>query len=1169
MPDVRAQEITCSDGAFSQALDYSGAQEVDGLRLAVAGPRSVGDVYVDPEGPLGSPEVSMAPDSTSRFRLQGASLAGGKRVSLAFCFSGTEVAPVPVGPDAAVAWTIDGEVEIDSEETSKTPAAAAVGIRWSSVDLRNGSWTVSAELANMGFEDVVLESLDWARLDKAPPLAQLFWSGAFPWQSLISNREDLLGRGDEAPRYSAHALPGQWATQASDVVLLRYRAAPKDRPTEVVEGVAQLTVASLLHPRFLKGRALAEVSASTGSPVAELEVATSSQVAFALSGVEAFAFKVTDSGGLVTSVALDAGGQSVDLDALASAEQALYDTTYGRLDPALAEALAGAGPSDAIPVLVWAHMPQDAAAGAPARPDPSQQTSQAEIDLLYAQVDAYWGAVYGEAVAPVLAFLSGLRVEGVNVSTSSPVVHVDLLPSQIHELAALTEVHRLYLGHVYEDFLAVAGPTVKADIVHGQGFEGQGTRLAQVEISGGVPPANPYLQNHTNGTICGVGSTVVQDPNACLGDHATAVAGMIASTHSSDTGIAPQSCLYAAGSCSNQDIQLQQASDRARDWGARAINLSWGSYIGTAPGPMDRFFDNMVINHLRSVVVAAGNGAWPCPPFNGITGSPARAYGVITVGNFDDKNTTLLGDDTMGFCSSWDDPSSQHGDREKPDLAAPGTNFDSTWTTWPWNGDVGTGTSYAAPVVTGAAGLLFQQNSTLAAWPDATKAILMASATHNVEGPARLSEHDGAGGVQLDEALEVGDDQWGGQTYHCGSPTLLPVETIYLQQYRRTRVVLSWSTPGDYPQHAIRPSADLDLQVLDSGNNIVAESLSRDNTFEIVDFLPEESGFYTIRVQKVRCDDSPRTIGWAWRESEHGSYEIPGLGWEAEGAGMDIYDINQNGSPDLLLMVYDAPSTANNFRYKIGWDLDADGAATGGWTNFYNPPGVGWLGQGADGQLLNLDTNPAPELVLMAYDAPTGANNFRYLVGWNLSTGGVVSSWSSYPQLSGLGWQGQGAGIETLQLGGSSRPDLLYMTYDNPAGANNFRYRFGLDLDTAGQIGGATLSCPQVNGVGWEAQGAGVAIGNVSGGPDQDLLFMAYDNASGANTFRYRIGTDLTSACAASWGPMVVINGVGWEGDGAEPELYDIDQDGQLELFLMAYDDPWGGNTFRYRVIDP
>ena len=433
----------------------------------------------------------------------------------------------------------------------------------------------------------------------------------------------------------------------------------------------------------------------------------------------------------------------------------------------------------------------------------------------------------------------------------------------------------------------------------------------------------------------------------------------------------------------------------------------------------------------------------------------------------------------------------------------------------------------------------------------------------------RAVARDGAGGVMLDEALEVGTDQWGGTSYNCGSPTVMDVETFSLQQYRRSRVVLNWTTPGTYTQYATRPSADLDLQVVGPGGNIVAGSYSWDNTFEIVDFLPEQSGLYTIRVRKWRCDESPRYIAWAWRTSDHGSYEIPGLGWEAEGAGMDIYDINQNGNPDLLLMVYDAPSGANNFRYKIGWDLDADGAATGGWSSFYNPPGVGWLGQGADGQLINLDSNPKPELLMMAYDAPSGANNFRYVVGWNMNTNGTVSGWGSYPQLSGLGWEGQGAGIETLQIGGSSRPDLLYMTYDNPSGANNFRYRFGLDLNTAGQIGGSTLSCPQVNGVGWEAQGAGVAIGNIIGGSAPDLIFMAYDNPSGANTFRYRIGRDLTSACAASWGSTVLVNGLGWEGDGAEPELYDIDQDGQLELFLMAYDDPWGSNTFRYRVIDP
>ena len=82
---------------------------------------------------------------------------------------------------------------------------------------------------------------------------------------------------------------------------------------------------------------------------------------------------------------------------------------------------------------------------------------------------------------------------------------------------------------------------------------------------------------------------------------------------------------------------------------------------------------------------------------------------------------------------------------------------------------------------------------------------------------------------------------------------------------------------------------------------------------------------------------------------------------------------------------------------------------------------------------------------------------------------------------------------------------------------------------------------------------------------------MAYDNPWGANTFRYLIGQDMNTAGAVTggWSGMKLVDGVGWEADGADPDLFDIDNDGIKELFLMAYDDPWGPNTFRYRVVEP
>jgi hypothetical protein len=102
--------------------------------------------------------------------------------------------------------------------------------------------------------------------------------------------------------------------------------------------------------------------------------------------------------------------------------------------------------------------------------------------------------------------------------------------------------------------------------------------------------------------------------------------------------------------------------------------------------------------------------------------------------------------------------------------------------------------------------------------------------------------------------------------------------------------------------------------------------------------------------------------------------------------------------------------------------------------------GVGWEGQGADVAIANLDGDSRPDMVLMAYDNPAQANTFRYKIGWNLNSNGVASRWdNSYVTVEGVGWEGQGAGVAIANLDGNSLPDMVLMAYDNPAQANTFR----------------------------------------------------------------------------------------------------------------------------------
>ncbi len=262
---------------------------------------------------------------------------------------------------------------------------------------------------------------------------------------------------------------------------------------------------------------------------------------------------------------------------------------------------------------------------------------------------------------------------------------------------------------------------------------------------------------------------------------------------------------------------------------------------------------------------------------------------MLTVGGSWDSNTPGWGDDTMYAGSSWRNPTSDHGDREKPEVVAPGQSI----TTIQLDNNLATenGTSLAAPQVTGVAALLRQRNSDLAGWPTAMRAIIMASAANNVDGPRGIPTgqdlKDGAGAIDAALADSIAKTRWTSLRVPCtvscwwgididntnlpvGGP---PLDTLFrTSRGERIRVAISWWAYAECPDyyHCGYDSLDtnLNLKVTDpDGAQVLGGwSASFDNNYELLEFVAPKTGQYKIRVYKASStvDDASNNLGIAW-----------------------------------------------------------------------------------------------------------------------------------------------------------------------------------------------------------------------------------------------------------------------------------------------------------------
>jgi hypothetical protein len=285
-----------------------------------------------------------------------------------------------------------------------------------------------------------------------------------------------------------------------------------------------------------------------------------------------------------------------------------------------------------------------------------------------------------------------------------------------------------------------------------------------------------------------------------------------------------------------------------------------------------------------------------------------------------------------------------------------------------------------------------------------------------------------------------------------------------------------------------------------------------------------------------------------------------GAGPGGQGAGVTLVRLDGNDRPEIIAMAYDSSAGRTTYKYKIGYNVDANGQPER-WSAPLSVLGGSNFAQGAGLGVADLDANPRPDMILMAYNAPDRVNDFRYQVGKNLNAQGVADQWGPVLCIPGVGDEAGGAALALYDLDQSGRPDLILMAYD---GDGEFRFRVGKNLDANGRTrswSGMTI----VDGVGLPAEGAGIAIADLNANGLPDMVLMAYVN----KTFRYKIGYDLDAdGYTANWAAIQENPGVGGPSEGADVAIFDLNGDGAPETVFLAYRAVGGANEFRFKVLD-
>lgn len=306
--------------------------------------------------------------------------------------------------------------------------------------------------------------------------------------------------------------------------------------------------------------------------------------------------------------------------------------------------------------------------------------------------------------------------------------------------------------------------------------------------------------------------------------HAT----QVASVFGGNTGVARGARLLS--------VELYGGASEEIDWmldrGVNIINLSYGDSAKAVTGmysSQSAYMDYVVRTNFVTIVAAAGNFG----DTHGYVGNPGLGYNVITVGA---SNITGIYREVYSSYVVLRGPS-------KPNLVAPvGMKVAN------YNVNL-TGTSFAAPMVSGTIALLMEEYPELKLFPEKVIALVSASAEfmseHSTHENSGLNAQVGAGLLDYKEARENNNYTYS-YVNTSGVSGVFKQTYISVESYKTLKIALSWLLNSN--NSTTIKLTDYDLKLYDPSNRLVAIANSTNNNVEVITYTTMTSGLYRIEI---------------------------------------------------------------------------------------------------------------------------------------------------------------------------------------------------------------------------------------------------------------------------------------------------------------------------------